>query len=164
MPLNYTMGSGKRWPSICSQSDINLATERLSEATLALANTLVGAHVVTPIDLQETGEEVQVQVALLKETKKDIQQRGVVLPTARTNFESLQVLKGFIDSEKSDLIPDPMLLLMKAAINWSWRCKQQLLPACHSVHSEQEEASSLASPSTPVSHDNVDDLSLSSSA
>jgi len=118
------------------------ATERLTETVLALAETLVGGQdTVSPIDPQKATESASKNVVLLGKTLEDIKTRGVLLPTLPTdlNFGQLEVLKFTINPEETDLVPDPMLLLMKAAINWSWRCDQKLLPACGSVYSEEEE-------------------------
>lgn len=67
-----------------------------------------------------------------------------------------------------DLYPDPMLLLIKAAVNWSWWCGQKLLPACGCANEEEEElvASSTPVPATiefktvPVTPDDDDDVSV----
>jgi uncharacterized membrane protein YgcG len=145
--------AGKAHPlSRCSKQDIEVATSRLSETVLALADTLfVADGAVSPIDLEERGTDTEDMTTLLEKTRKSIENSGVVLPLAPKNFDdNLQVLKCSIDPKHTDLIPDPMLLLMKAAINWSWRCGQKLLPACGSVHSDNEEARSLTAPYTPI--------------
>lgn len=70
-----------------------------------------------------------------------------------------------------DLCPDPMLLLVKAATNWSWWCGQQLLPACGLANEEEEKEEEVVRPSTlvpteievkpvPVTPDDEDDLSV----
>ena len=64
------------------------------------------------------------------------------------DWENVEVLKFAIDPNKTDFVPDPILLLMKAAINWSWRCRQKLYPACGSHCMEEEKE--LVVPSTPI--------------
>jgi hypothetical protein len=148
----YVSSRSRTFPlSKCSSNEIELATARLSETILALAETFVrgDVDVVSPIDLDNSYEEQKVTL-LKKNFKTAIENEGVVLPTAPTNSESLEVLKCRIHQNDTKWIPDPMLLLVKAAINWSWRHKQKLLPACGSVHSEKEEERSLAAPSTPI--------------
>ncbi|CAB9524516.1 hypothetical protein SEMRO_1546_G281450.1 [Seminavis robusta] len=68
------------------------------------------------------------------------QLQGLILTT---------LLQFEVDPSKLDLSPDPMLLLIKAAVNWSWCCGQKLLPACGRSNEEEEEEE-LVAPSTPI--------------
>ena len=55
---------------------------------------------------------------------------GVVcLPETCNNWEKQRLIKIFLDPSKTS-VPDPLLLLIKAAIGWSSRCGQQLLHGC----------------------------------
>jgi hypothetical protein len=69
----------------------------------------------------------------------------------------------------TDFIPDAMLLLIKAAINLSWRCDQKLLPACEG-EGEESVAPDAPIPTVikcrhvPVTSDSGDDLVMFGSA
>lgn len=86
------------------------------------------------------------------ETRKSLQ-RGIKLPKAHEGPDptsGAELLQFVVDPERLDLYPDPMLLLIKAAVNWSWWCGQKLLPACGCANEEEEEEEELVVPSTPV--------------
>lgn len=159
----------------CDGNDIQKATDRLSDMVLALADTLLdaGEDTITPLTLQDqahggNGGSVQSsrhgsgvpkapprddkKVTVLKNAIAALKKDGVKVPMLKKdiNLESLELVKFLVNPEKVDLYPDPWLLLMKAAINWSWRCGQKLYPACRSVHSEEEEEEEWDVPSTPV--------------
>jgi hypothetical protein len=146
--------------SKCNEKDIKLATERLSDMVLALAETLVGMEgMLSPVVLQPLPPRAGLapkgpdkRTDLLANALKSIDKDGIKLPSVLESFdfEDAQVLKSFIEPLATDLVPDPMLLLMKAAINWSWRCGQKLYPACGSVHSAVGEEEELEVPSTPI--------------
>jgi len=145
----------------CKRGDISTATDRLTEMILALAETLVGREDAnSPSDLLFARGDTNrtpprgpdPRADLLKQTRDDMKNRGVMVPKfLDSDFDdSVEILKFVIDPSATDLVPDPMLLLMKAAINWSWRCGQKFLPACCSVHSEGAEEEELVVPSTPI--------------
>lgn len=142
----------------CEVTDIEEATSRLTDIVLALAETLVGREgKISPTTLQLTSRSAASASAprapdekekFLQTTTEDLKTRGVMVPQLQGDLASVEVLKFVIDPSATDLVPDLMLLLIKAAINWSSRCGQTLLPACDSVHSEREEEE-LVVPSTP---------------
>jgi hypothetical protein len=145
--------------SKCGKKDIATATASLSDMVLALAETLVGrTGKISPVDLQyprtraslPTGPNGRKEV--LVRAQEAMERTGIVLPQVQGKLEynSAQVLKCVIDPMAHDLVPDPMLLLMKAAINWSWRCKQKPYPACGSAHGAVGEEEELVVPSTPI--------------
>jgi len=75
---------------------------------------------------------------------------GSKLPKANEelDLDGCELLQFDIDPKRGfDLYPDPMLLLIKAAVNWSWWCGQKLLPTCGCANEEEEE---LVAPSAPV--------------
>ena len=77
---------------------------------------------------------------------------GIKLPEAKPELDlnHCELFQFEVDpARKLDLFPDPMLLLIKAAINWSWSCNQKLLPACGRANEEEEEEE-LVGPSTPI--------------
>jgi hypothetical protein len=135
--------------SKCEVADLELASARLKDMVLALAETLVGREKkISPITLTTEKKKRE----LLEESIENIEKRGVMVPELiREDLASVEVMKFFIDQKATDLVPDPMLLLIKAAINWSSRCDQKLLPACGSVHGEGEgEEEEFFVPSTPI--------------
>lgn len=86
----------------------------------------------------------------LAETRKSLQ-KGIKLPKELEGPDptsGAELLQFVVDPKELDLSPDPMLLLIKAAVNWSWWCGQKLLPACGCANEEEEEE--LVVPSTPV--------------
>ena len=88
---------------------------------------------------------------LFSETRKSLKS-GVILPTVASglDFNKAELLQFMVDPESGiDLWPDPMLLLIKATINWSWYCGQKLLPACGG-NSQQEDEEELVAPTTPI--------------
>ncbi|CAB9519564.1 expressed unknown protein [Seminavis robusta] len=173
-------------PKKCEPDDIRTATRNLSNMVLALADTLMDKKGLSVVDLFEQSELAKrkgkgnsqaedKRLGVLKDAKKEIEKDGVFVPVlvsdASEHLESLKVVKFTIDASETDLVPDPMLLLIKAAINWSWRCGQKLLPACGSVQSEGEDAELTVStppcivvigpkpvPVTPVSEDDWEHL------
>jgi hypothetical protein len=58
------------------------------------------------------------------------------VPELKGDIKENEDLNGFellvfhLNPNQVDFYPDPMLLLMKAGINWFWYCEQKLLPAC----------------------------------
>jgi len=90
----------------------------MCDMALALAETLVGrTDKISPIDLQSPAPTpLDAKTKLLIETQKKMKKDGIVLPQLRDDidYDSVQVLKFRIDPTKTDLVPDPMLLLMKA--------------------------------------------------
>jgi len=114
------------------------------------------------VQFSETRKSLGAGIKLPKEAKEG--------PDPTRGEELLQFV---VDPDRLDLYPDPMLLLIKAAVNWSWSCGQKLLPACGCANEEEEEEEELVVPSTPVptmiefqpvpvTPDDNDDASLSS--
>ena len=86
-----------------------------------------------------------------EETRKSLN-NGIKLPEAKPelDLDRCELFQFEVDpARKLDLYPDPMLLLIKAAINWSWSCNQNLFPACGRANEEEEEEE-LVDPSTPI--------------
>jgi hypothetical protein len=147
--------------SVCTADDIEAGRSNLEAMVLALADTLVGGKGrVSPIDLVIKGvtqsknrvpRRPNRKKEDLQRVKKDIEENGVRVPKSLGHLlDDVKVLKFTVTPDLTDLEPDPMLLLIKAAISWSWRCGQKLLPACGSVHSEGSGDDELVSPSTPI--------------
>ncbi|KAL3909216.1 MAG: hypothetical protein SGILL_008171, partial [Bacillariaceae sp.] len=66
-------------------------------------------------------------------TRESMAIEGIKVPKVKDNLvlDSVELLQFEVDPASGlDLYPDPLLLLIKAAINWSWFCGQTLLPAC----------------------------------
>ncbi|KAL3906024.1 MAG: hypothetical protein SGILL_009445 [Bacillariaceae sp.] len=76
--------------------------------------------------------------------------KGVQIPKVNSEsaeeLEKKELLVFHLDPRKVDLYPDPMLLLMKAAINWSMYCDQELFPVYDSATEDDEDEESVATP------------------
>lgn len=84
------------------------------------------------------------------ETIKCLDRDGIKVPQAKEgiNSDHCELLVFEVNPNSGlDVYPDPMLLLIKAAINWSWYCGQKLLPACGPA---SEEGDDMVSPPVPT--------------
>jgi len=146
----------KRWK--CTRPAFHEATENLRQMTLAMAETLVGEgfevkpdetlRPQNPTPAKEDCSNIIKKLqskdkAQFEETRKSLNEDGIKLPQAMPEIGDLddyELLLFEVDpSAKLDVYPDPMLLLIKAAINWSWFCGQKLLPTyCGSANEEDE--------------------------
>lgn len=149
--------------SKCTKDQLVDATKNLEKMVLAMAETLVGrTGEVAPYQYLLNGKRGRFEERpadqnqwkkehydshLFEETIHSITTKGVQVPTLEESqdLEHVQLLVCHFNPDLVDVCPDPMLLLMKAAINWSWYCDQKLLPAC----GEEEEDEEMV-PTTPV--------------
>ena len=123
--------------SNCSPADLHKATNLLADMVLALADSLTEEEEegkispFTCLIAKKKGDK-DYKLKMLLDTKKSIKKKGVCIPKLLRKedeeLENIEVFKFSLDSEKTDYVPDPMLLLIKVAVNWSWRCGQKLLP------------------------------------
>jgi hypothetical protein len=168
--------------SKCNKTHLDTATTNLRTIVLAMAESLVGrkskvspdhpliewkakkekrrtsnAKSVKPPQNNKIKEDYDTE--LFEDTVRSIRESGGKLPKVKEdlegneNLDGVELLQFWVDQKKVDLYPDPMLLLVKAAINWSWYCEQKLLPACGcaTVNDEKaEEGDALLVPSTPI--------------
>ena len=75
-----------------------------------------------------------------QETRRSLNS-GIKVPKMKEglDFSKAELLQFTVDPNGGvDLYPDPMLLLIKAAINWSWSNGQKLLPTCGRTEEEEE--------------------------
>lgn len=133
--------SGKR--ELCSPDDIENAREILSQFVKAHADVLMGREegkdLLKPIDLfyedvSETENDVQIRKQALQDTMKILKKKGEVkipVSSGKVNTRVMKVkLTQFNSQGYSLAIPDPAAVAAKAAVSWSQRCSQKLLPAC----------------------------------
>ena len=136
-----TVGYEKSVREKCTWEDIQLATELLCNLVKAHADVLTGrlkrdgtrSSRITPIDLfhnnfaGNTRLEVLSKRHQMNETLNELKDHKVKVPHMRdAGDKDWEVLKVHLTGK----IPDPMLVATKAAINWSARCGQKLLPSC----------------------------------
>lgn len=136
-----TVGYEKSVREKCTWEDIQLATELLCNLVKAHADVLTGrlkrdgtrSSRITPIDLfhnnfaGNTRLEVLSKRHQMNETLNELKDHKVKVPHMKdAGDKDWEVLKVHLTGK----IPDPMLVATKAAINWSARCGQKLLPSC----------------------------------
>ena len=175
--LNFDERTAKAFKrSKCTKDQLVDATENLRKMVLAMAETLVGRNgEVKPYELllnskgqfkecpsdRDQWNKEHYDIDLFGATIRSIKEFGVQVPKLESGLEEnpdldgVELLVCHLNPEQVDLYPDPMLLLMKAAINWSWYCGQKLLPACGSLNMKmdddiEEEEDEEMVPTTPV--------------
>jgi hypothetical protein len=127
----------------CSEEDIRMATLLLGQFVKAHASVLSRERpAINPLDLfPGDGKEVLDRKKMLLETLTQLKANNKVkVPSVKRTTDDFtwQVMKVRLTGR----IPDPVLLAIKAAVSWSSRCGQTLLPACPDgpdIDSEQEE-------------------------
>jgi hypothetical protein len=115
----------------CDSNDINKATTLLSQFVKAHADVLTGrgGNRLTPLDLfvNDLDQEVNKRKNMLNDTVEKLRNNVVKVPVVKDNTgRNWEVMKIYLTVD----IPDPALVATKAAINWSARCDQNLLPSC----------------------------------
>ena len=162
--------------SKCTKDQLKDATENLRKMVLAMAETLVGrkgevkpyeillesnGHFIKCPDDTNKWNKKHYDVSLFEATSQSIKRNGVLVPKLvigleeNPDLDGVELLVCHLNPDQVDLYPDPMLLLMKAAINWSWYCKQKLLPASGSLSMKMndgigDEEDEEKVPTTPV--------------
>jgi hypothetical protein len=124
----------------CTPKDIGNAVNLLTRYTKAHADILAGrgggvdpmtgkgARNYTPIDLFDGDSDRR---AALLEVQKELVSTGTVrVPTYEAGKKAVLMKVNLTKVSTGGCIPDPALLASKAAINWSFRRGQKLLPAC----------------------------------
>lgn len=111
----------------CGRGDLELATELLSAFTKGLAQSLSTGECLDEweTNLAERIKLINVQANLNGQVHiPDLKDRHL--------FRPLRVAKVRFDQADDALPnpPDPFLLALKAAIIWSWRNGEKLLPGC----------------------------------
>jgi len=121
-------GERGRKAGIASRDDLENARELLSAMLKALADSATGGgggDLVRPIDLIDNEE----QKTKMQELLSKLDSGTVDLPGPP--FHECKVLKVYLQNCLDYEIPDPMLLAMKAAINWYYiKTTLKMLPAC----------------------------------
>jgi hypothetical protein len=134
----YAILNGKEDVNKMSENDYELISKKLKDKTADEekgGEKSPGTEGSDYVHSPRAYDEVQ-----FAETRKSLQ-KGIKLPKALEGPDptsGAELLQFVVDPKRLDLYPDPMLLLIKAAVNWSWWCGQKL---------DQEE---LVVPSTPV--------------
>ena len=72
-------------------------------------------------------------MALLRELRHQTTPKSVVLPKKKENIDWSNVHVAFGKARLESSLPDPFLMAVKAAINYSSHCNMALLPACHGL-------------------------------
>ena len=124
--IKFFVGRGKIWvkrlAATSLRKSIPIAEEGVEESGGEESETLQ-----RPLHTEDY------HIAQFQDTTESLKNDGVRLPKAKNDLDldSCELLQFEVDpTTEIDLYPDPMLLLIKAAINWSWCCRQKLLPAC----------------------------------
>lgn len=147
--------------SKCTKGQLDEATENLRKMVLAMAETLVGRNgEVKPYEslLNSKGRgfkelppekdqwnKEHYDIDLFEATMLSVKNNGVRVPKLERGLEGnpdldgVELLVCHLNPDQVDLYPDPILLLVKAAINWSWYCDQKLLPACGSLNIKRDD-------------------------
>jgi hypothetical protein len=118
----------------CSERDIRMATLLLGQFVKAHASVLNREYpAINPLDLfHGNGREVLDRKAMLRDTRTQLQANNTVkVPSVkRTTGDRSRFTWHVMKVKLTGSIPDPLLVANKAAVNWSSRCGQKLLPAC----------------------------------
>jgi hypothetical protein len=137
-PTAYQEYLGERPDAARNGYHVDYAGEKeLKDATGLLA-AMVKAHaevangtrgddaaIVTPLDFITGNDKTE-----MEKLQDEIQDGKVSVPTAPHNFKGKIVLKVYVSSSHDYKIPDPLLVAMKAAINWFFMTTgKKLLPA-----------------------------------
>jgi hypothetical protein len=112
----------------CTREDLELATGLLSAFTKGLAQSLLTGEC---FDGWETNQPEKTKLRNVQENLNG----KIHIPRLRDNIMSrpLRVAKVRFDPADVEFPnpPDPFLLVLKAAIIWSWRNNEKLLPGCY---------------------------------
>jgi hypothetical protein len=130
----------------CSEEDIRMATLLLGQFVKAHASVLSRERpAINPLDLfHGDGKEVLDRKKMSLESLTQLKANNEVkVPSVKRTTDDCspftwQVMKVRLTGR----IPDPVLVAIKAAVSWSSRCGQKLLPTCPEgpdIDSEQEE-------------------------
>ena len=123
----YNRTVGLASPSEMANGTALLAAMVKAHAEIAAGDRAGG--VVNPVDLMTPQDQEN-----MKELYKDLRNGRVEVPVANN---SGKVLKVRLEEKHDYMVPDPLILAMKAAINWYYITKQKkLLPACVPVDPE----------------------------
>lgn len=142
----------------CTLDDIETATTLLGDFVKAHADVLKGRQngrngkqkKTSPLDLfqkafsgnhHDVEREINQKKYVLENTARtELKDFKVKVPKVKNGSDNWEVMKVLLNLRLSSTIPDPALVATKAAINWSARCGQRLLPACPAPpHTDQEE-------------------------
>jgi hypothetical protein len=122
---------------LASPHDVETARKLLESTVLALAYSLgKRAHLADGIEDPATSEAL----AALRAAPFVMEGSGVIVPKSLDKFDRIGLVH-FADHEGCTTgrpAPDPMLLAIKSAINWSWRNGQQMLATGERPEEEDE--------------------------
>lgn len=119
----------------CEKPDFQLATDRLCDAVKAHADILDGRRSsneeprkINPMTIYNATNSTKEHKAALGDVQINLSSGEVKVPALKKdNLDGLEVMKVWVEG---DATPDPALLVMKAAINWSNWVGGKLLPGC----------------------------------
>lgn len=155
LPHQYLKDEGI---TVDDQKEYDFIKNRLEKKT---STTVDGAESSGHESSSMSGEmfnAFQYNYVQFEETIKSITKNGICVPKEKDDidFSKTHLFQFEVDPERGiDLIPDPMLLLIKAAVNWSWYCDQKLLaayghPTKEIKTKQQATTGDVGVPSTPI--------------
>jgi hypothetical protein len=161
--VKYEQGEREK----CTTSDIEKATTLIGRFAKAHADVSMGrgeaeTNRLVPSDLfsNNTSDQVGVlerRTRLANTTQQLTNSNKVKVPAVRDNAAEMNYEVAKVKITKN--IPDPALVATKAAINWSSRCGQNLLPTCSDDESEMD---SLEAELYEIAREQYDAVSASS--
>lgn len=117
-----------------TKTELEKTTELVSHYVKAEADVLMGRGIdgsLQPLDFltDDTDMDIKPRKEQLEQTKEKLHRKKKVKVPFLTGKKNPKILKLKISGEN---IPDPALLACKAAVTWSERCGEKLLPSCGS--------------------------------
>lgn len=116
-----------------SPKDLETATQLLAAMTKANAEVLYGrdGEALTPMALfdKKNDTNIEQRKQMLRETLRTLGNKKVKVPVLKRGGAGCELMKVKLDANLAT-VPDPMLLVQKAVINWSSFCGNKLLPVC----------------------------------
>lgn len=129
----------------CSVTDAEKAIELLAAYTKALSLSLQVSNFKALLNLapKKIRKEVQKKVEELEETKEKMKDMAGmhILRLKQDHHRDLKLVKVRFKKTSENSVPDPFLLTIKAAVNWSNRCDMKLLPGCGNEESSSDSSS-----------------------
>ncbi|CAB9505464.1 expressed unknown protein [Seminavis robusta] len=113
----------------CSEGEAETALQLLEAFTKALSMELQASDFtdLPNIAPKKFKKEVRSELAQLETTKEKLEKDGT--PILRLQKREVgELAKLSFQKNPSNTVPDPFLLAVKAAVNWSYRCDTKLLP------------------------------------
>ena len=117
----------------CSEGEAETALQLLEAFTKALSLELQASDFtdLPNIAPKKFKKEVRSKLPQLETTKEKLEKDGTpILRLQKREVGELKLVKLSFKKNPNNTVPDPFLLAVKAAVNWSNRCDTKLLPGC----------------------------------